>query len=205
MRTEHKHDWLQRFAENGAEAAGEGNAAAQTGQGTPERAGTAPAADAGEVNAHDTDAQPQAQERADAARRGQALRLVQEEARARAQFAGILRQSEEMRRKYPDFDLRAEMARPGSVHLLRAGVPLETVYEFNHRRELAAAAVTAGAERVAAGVAANQSRPAEAGGAGTGSAGVSVDPAHLTRAQREDIKRRVAAGERIVLSAYTPR
>lgn len=141
-------------------------------------------------------------------RQNEALRREQaaarQQARARAEFAALLRQGESLRQKYPGFDLRTEMAQPGTVRLLKAGVPLQAVYELNHRRELTAAAAAAGAERVAAGIAANQTRPPEAGAAGTGSASAGIDPAKLTRAQREDIKRRVANGERIVLSRYVP-
>ncbi len=137
-------------------------------------------------------------------RETQALRRMQEQTRqeqaARAEFADVVRQSEELKKIVPSFDLSAEMANPNTVRLLHAGIPLQTVYEVNHRRELQQAAAAAGAQRVAASVAANKARPNEAGQAGTGASTSGVDPTKLTKAQREEIKRRVANGERIVLS-----
>ena len=131
--------------------------------------------------------------------------MRRQEAANRAEFAKIAQQGEALKQKYPNFDLRTELSNPNTVKLLKAGIALETVYEVNHRREMQAAAAAVGAQRVAAGVAENQSRAAEAGGGGTGVGSTGVDPAHLTREQREDIKRRVANGERIVLSSYAPK
>ena len=228
MRIESREDWLQRFAEGGGAA---GTPAAPAAEGGPPAGGTADAAagapaaadpaagDAGPGNAApDTDPAASFAELIRGPYRAQFDAAVQSivkgqldraraarNAAARAQFAGILRQGEALRQKYPGFDLRAELADGSARAMLKAGVPLETVYAFNHRREVAAAAAAVGASRVAAGVAANRDRPPEAGAAGTGAAGAGIDPAKLTRAQREDIRRRVANGERIVLSDYAPK
>lgn len=131
--------------------------------------------------------------------------MRRQEAANRAEFDKIMQQGEALKQKYPNFDLRTELSNPNTMKLLKAGISLETVYEVNHRREMQAAAAAVGAQRVAAGMAENQSRAGEVGGGGTGAGSLGVDPANLTREQREDIKRRVAAGERIVLSSYTPK
>ena len=54
-------------------------------------------------------------------------------------------------------------------------------------------------EAVAANVAANQARPNENGTAGSQQATFKSDPKDLTKEEREEIKRRVRRGERVVI------
>lgn len=105
---------------------------------------------------------------------------------------------------YPSFDFAAECnANPRFIAMLRAGVPVRQAYEVAHLPEiLDGTAKTASAEaekRVTDSIRAKGSRPAENG---TGSQTAIVrksDPSQFTKADREEIARRVAKGERIVL------
>lgn len=118
---------------------------------------------------------------------------------------GMVRQSEQLKELYPNFDLQAELRNPAFVKLTAPGVGVDvrTAYEVVHRDEMRGAemrfAAEKAAQRVSASVAANQKRPAENGVKGSSAAVNKSDPSQFTKADRDEIKRRVMAGEKIYL------
>ena len=124
--------------------------------------------------------------------------------RMRQHFDTLARQADEAKRIYPGLDLMTEMNNPTFARLTAPGVGVDvrTAYEVVHRDEMRGTemqfAAQKSAERVANAVRANSMRPAENGmhSSQTTSA-IKTDPRTLTKADREEIKRRVARGEKI--------
>lgn len=124
--------------------------------------------------------------------------------RMRQHFDGLAKQADELKQLYPGFDLMAEMQNPEFARLTAPGVGVDvrTAYEVVHRDEMRGAemqfAAQKSAERMANAVRANGMRPQENGMNGQQApVNVKTDPRTLTRADREEIKRRVARGEKI--------
>lgn len=131
-------------------------------------------------------------------------RSVQEE-QLRSHFNRLAQQAEEARKLYPGLDLRAEMQNPTFARLTAPGVDVDvrTAYEVVHREELRGAemqyAAQKSAERMSNAIRSGSMRPQENGaGAQQSTATVKTDPRTLTKADREEIRRRAANGEKIV-------
>lgn len=125
--------------------------------------------------------------------------------RMRAHFETIARQAEEAKKLYPALDLGAEMQNPTFARLTSPGVGVDvrTAYEVVHRDEMRGAemqyAAQKSAERMANAIRSNSMRPQENGLQSSQSAAtVKTDPKTLTKADREEIKRRVRLGEKII-------
>jgi bisphosphoglycerate-dependent phosphoglycerate mutase len=120
---------------------------------------------------------------------------------ADAQVAEWARQAEAVKQIYPSFDLQAEAENEQFLNLLRSNVPVQTAYEVIHKDEIIPAAMQFTAqkvtEKVANSVRAGQRRPVEGAMASTAAVLTKSDVSQLTRADREEIARRVAAGEKI--------
>ncbi len=129
----------------------------------------------------------------------QAESLRQE--RAKRQLSDWLRQAEVTKSRYPSFDLQQEARDPRFRSLLRSGVPLQTAFEVLHQKEILPAAMAYSArraeERMADSVIAGQLRPAEGAMGGQSPVLSKRDVSRLTRAERDEIDRRVARGEKI--------
>lgn len=121
--------------------------------------------------------------------------------RAKRQLSDWLRQAEETKSRYPSFDLQQEARDPRFRSLLRSGVPLQTAFEVLHQQEILPAAMAYSArraeERMADSVIAGQLRPAEGAMGGQSPVLSKRDVSRLTRAERDEIDRRVARGEKI--------
>lgn len=117
------------------------------------------------------------------------------------QVSDWLRQAKELRGRYPSFDLGQEARDPRFRSLIGSGVPLRTAFEVLHQREILPAAMEYSArkaeERLADSVIAGQRRPAEGAMGGQSPVLSKRDVNRLTRAERDDIERRVARGEKI--------
>lgn len=126
-----------------------------------------------------------------------------EEVRRRAQYEELLEKEKEVQKLYPEFDLNTEMQNPSFGRLVASGIDLKTAYFAVHREEIQKATMEFSArkasEAVAANVAANQARPNENGASGVQNATFKTDPKDLTKEEREEIKRRVRRGERVVI------
>lgn len=127
------------------------------------------------------------------------------ETRMREHFDKLAKQADEAKQLYPGLDLMAEMQDPTFARLTAPGVGVDvrTAYEVVHRDQLRGAemqfAAQKSAERMANAVRANGMRPVENGMNSQQTASpVKTDPRTLTKADRAEIKRRVANGEKIV-------
>lgn len=116
-------------------------------------------------------------------------------------YASWMQQAEQVKAIYPQFDLAAEVENEQFRNLLLSNVPVQTAYEVIHKDEIIPAAMHFTAqkvtEKVANSVRAGQRRPAEGAMQGSGAVQTKADVSQLTRADREEIARRVARGEKI--------
>ena len=116
-------------------------------------------------------------------------------------YASWMNQAEEAKKVYPSFDLRAEMENPKFVDLLRSNIDVRTAYEVLHNDEIIPAAMQFTAKtvesKIAKKIAANGARPSENGMSSNSAAVVKSDVSQLSKADREEIIRRVARGEKI--------
>lgn len=131
----------------------------------------------------------------------QAMEERQRQDRNKQAYEELLRQAGEVKGVYAGFDLKTEMGNPQFQRLIAAGVDARTAYEVVHRDEIQPAMAQYVAQRTAQSIANNiqagARRPAE-NGASPNSAYVSkTDVSKLSKADRAEIMRRVAAGEKI--------
>lgn len=126
-------------------------------------------------------------------------RELERRADAKRQYEQWMWQAQQARALYPNLDLSREVHNPRFMELLSAGVPVGDAYLVAHRDEIIPAAMryTAKAveEKLANRIAANGARPTESAMATSGTAVVADQVAHMSRAQRQDIIRRVQRGE----------
>jgi hypothetical protein len=105
---------------------------------------------------------------------------------------------------YPSFDLRTEMQNPKFLSLLRSNIDVKTAFEVIHKDEIIPAAMQYTAQQVEQKIAnkiiANGARPAENGNSSQGASLTKSDPTKLNKADRAEINRRVARGERITFT-----
>lgn len=124
----------------------------------------------------------------------------QQEAQQQA-WNKLVMESEQVKQLYPSFDLASEMENPKFGRLVAHGVDARTAYEVIHRDEIQAATMqfTAQktAEKISNAVMSNNNRVTENGIGQTQAAETKLDPSKLTKAQREEIRKRVSRGEKI--------
>ena len=116
-------------------------------------------------------------------------------------YASWMDQEQQLKSIYPSFSLETEMQNPAFVDLLRANIPVRTAFEVLHKDEILPAAMQYTAQqieqKVVNRVRANGARPMENGMQSQGAAVVKSDVSQLTKADRQEIIRRVARGEKI--------
>lgn len=117
-------------------------------------------------------------------------------------YGDWMKQAEQLKTVYPSFDFAAETRNPQFLSLLKApGVDVRTAYEVIHRDEILGGAMQHTAQTVAQKVvndiAARGTRPQENGTAGQSAVVFKSDVNKLTKADRAEILKRVARGERI--------
>lgn len=124
------------------------------------------------------------------------------EEQAKASYAAMMQEAEKVKAVYNDFDLETELQNKAFRDLYFANIPLQTAYEVIHKDELIPAALRFTAqqasEKVANSIRAGQRRPQESAMQGGGPVQRKSDVSQLTKADRAEIARRVARGERIV-------
>ena len=117
-------------------------------------------------------------------------------------YSAWMDQASQAKSVYPSFNLESEMKNPQFVQLLRSNVDVRTAYEVIHKDEILPAAMQFTAktveQKIANSIAAGGRRPTENGMSSQSAAVVKNDVTQLTKADREEIARRVARGERIV-------
>ena len=117
-------------------------------------------------------------------------------------YASWMNQAEQLKSVYPSFDLDTEMRNPKFVDLLRVpSIDVRTAYEVLHKDEIIPAAMQFTAQTVerklANKIMANGARPSENGNHSQSAAVVKSDVSQLSKADRQEIARRVARGEKI--------
>ena len=116
-------------------------------------------------------------------------------------YAQWMEQSEKAKAVYPSFDLRTEMQNPQFVNLLRSNIDVRTAYEVIHKDEIIPAAMHMTAktveQKLTNKIIAGGARPAENGNSSQGASVTKSDVSQLTKADRAEIARRVARGEKI--------
>ena len=133
------------------------------------------------------------------------LRAKLEQIQVREQSEQILadwrRQSEAVKQIYPSFDLETELQDPQFRSLLTSRIPVQTAFEVLHKDEIIPAAMQYTAKKVEQAVVnsvrSGQRRPAEGAMGAQGAAQYKSDVSQLTKADIDEINRRVARGERI--------
>lgn len=128
------------------------------------------------------------------------IRAKEEAART---YAGWMEQAEAAKKFYPSLDLNAEIGNAQFMRLLRGGVDVRTAYEVVHRDDIYPAIMEHTAkqveEKITNNIAAKGTRPVENGAGGTSAAVIRNDVSQFTKADRDEIRRRVARGEKIIL------
>ena len=117
------------------------------------------------------------------------------------QYQKWMSESESTKQVYPSFDLRAELQNEEFANLLRSNVNVRTAYEVIHKDEIIAGAMQFTAKKVEQNltnkIIAQGARPSENGNSSQGASVTKSDVSLLTKADRAEIARRVARGEKI--------
>ena len=130
--------------------------------------------------------------------------LQQEATRRQADalLASWNEQGEKVKSVYPGFDLQAELENPTFRDLLRSNVPVQTAFEVLHKDEIIPAAMQITAkqveQKVVNSIRAGQNRPSEGAMGSQSPVQRKSDVSQLTKADRDEIDRRVARGEKIM-------
>ena len=107
----------------------------------------------------------------------------------------------ELQKTYPGFSLEAESQNQNFLNMLKAGVPMEHAYRVLHYDELMSGTVNKVAgdmqKAVTDHIRARGQRPAENGSFQSSPFTVKDDVSKLSKADRAEIAKRVARGERI--------
>lgn len=120
---------------------------------------------------------------------------------AQQQYARWERQAEEAKLTYPGLDLKQECRNDKFMELLKAGVDVGSAYLVLHKDDIIPAAMQHAAktvsEKLSGKLMAGSNRPSENGTGASGAVITKTDVTKLTKADREEIRRRVARGEKI--------
>ena len=120
---------------------------------------------------------------------------------AAQQYATWMEQAKEAKLTYPSLDLNTEAKNPQFLRLLNSGVDVATAYAVIHKDEIIPAAMQYTAQAVERKIAnkmiANGARPTENGISSQSAALTKSDVSQLTKADRAEVMRRVARGEKI--------
>ena len=116
-------------------------------------------------------------------------------------YSQWMEQAEKVKEIYPSFDFRTESQNSKFLELLRSNVDVRTAYEVIHKDDIIAGAMqfaTKKAEQsITNKIIANGARPSENGNSSQGASVTKSDVSTLTKADREEIYRRAARGEKI--------
>lgn len=129
---------------------------------------------------------------------------AEQRARFNQHYAMLYQQGEQLKNTFPSFDLNTELQNKHFAHLTSpmVGMSVEDAYWAVHRRELNAASAQVAAqksqEKLSQAIQSGMTRPSE-NGARSVNPGLDIrtDPRKLSKADRAEIRKRVAAGEKI--------
>ena len=112
-----------------------------------------------------------------------------------------MRQAEQVKQLFPEFDLAAEMKNPRFARLIRGGADIGDAYQVLHGSEILPAAMEYAArtveQRMAGAMRSGMGRPAENGIHGGGAVMAGGTVAAMTRQDYDRICRMVERGERV--------
>ena len=112
-----------------------------------------------------------------------------------------MKQGEEVKKLYPSFDFSTESQNKDFNDLIVRGIPVQTAYEIIHKDEIMGGAmqyaVQQTAQKVSQNIQARAKRPSENGVSSNNGIVTKADVKSLTKADRAEIARRAARGERI--------
>jgi hypothetical protein len=116
-------------------------------------------------------------------------------------YAQWMEQEQQTKAVYPTFNLRDEMQNQKFVDLLRSNIDVRTAYEVIHKDDIIHGAmqfaVNTAEQKIANKIIASGARPTENGTSSQGASLTKSDVSQLSKADRQDILRRVARGEKI--------
>ena len=143
---------------------------------------------------------------ADKEKREKAEAENQQQMQMQQHFQKLIAQSEKLKATFPNFDLQAEMQNPVFQRLVHpaVGIDVETAFWTIHRKELEPMAMQVAAQKtqqkLSQSIQSGIPRPAE-NGSRTVSPALDIrdDPSKWSKNDREEVKRRVRNGERIIL------
>ena len=117
-------------------------------------------------------------------------------------YASWMDQANKAKQIYPSLNLQAELQNPQFVNLLKSNVDVKTAYEVMHKDEIIPAAMQYTAktveQKLTNKIIAGGARPTENGMSSQSASVVKDDVSRLSKADRQEIIRRVQLGEKIV-------
>ena len=124
-----------------------------------------------------------------------------------AKYAEWSMQADFAKNEYPNLDLNAEMQNKDFFGLLTRGIDVKTAYQVIHHDEIVQSAISTATQRTAQAVQqqtvnnirSKGLRPDESAGSSQAGFTFKADPHKWTKADREEIAKRVARGEKIRL------
>ena len=129
-----------------------------------------------------------------------------EQERLRSHLANLRQQEEELKKEFPDFDLLSEVQNNKAFARMTSpdgGLTVRQAYMAIHGDELMQRRSQAIEEQtkqnMSRAIQAGAMRPQENGMTSNGGGIQAIDPLHMTREQRMEIRRRVSAGEKIAI------
>ena len=118
-------------------------------------------------------------------------------------IAKLEQQGDEMKKVFPNFDLRKELQNPAFARMTspNVGISVEDAYYAVHRKEIQTASMQVAAQKTAQKISndiqAGRRRPAENGTSGQAPSVTTFDYRSMSAAQRDELKRRIRSGEKI--------
>ncbi len=116
-------------------------------------------------------------------------------------YAQWMEQEQQTKAVYPNFNLKNEMQNQKFVDLLRSNIDVRTAYEVIHKDDIIHGAmqfaVNTAEQKIANKIIASGARPTENGTSSQGASLTKSDVSQLSKADRQDILKRVARGEKI--------
>ena len=143
------------------------------------------------------------QQERDTARQQQQEARTLEQQKIQQHFAKLEQQAEEMKKVFPNFDLRTELQNPAFVRMTspNVGISVEDAYYACHRKELQTAAMQVAAQKTAQKISndiqAGNRRPSENGTSGQAPSVTTFDYRSASPEQRAALKARIRSGEKI--------
>ena len=139
------------------------------------------------------------QQQREDARKQRAEAQTLEEQKLQNHFKKIQQQSEDLKKVFPEFDLRTELQNPTFVRLTSPGVGLsvEDAYHTIHRKEILARGMQVTAqqtkEQISNAIQAGSMRPDESGVTGQSASVTTFDYSKASKAQRDALKQQIRA------------